>query len=89
MVQIKQAEEFSKNKEKGGFLNLIRGNKPTSSANSNLIYYKMHPEEIYTSILLKYSSFPKPRNAENFEKELEGLTKSTSALSIVASRPID
>ncbi|RHZ79145.1 hypothetical protein Glove_151g54 [Diversispora epigaea] len=38
--------------------------------------YKTHPEAIYTSRLLNYSSLPKPKNDENFENELEELTKS-------------
>ncbi|RHZ69450.1 hypothetical protein Glove_283g151 [Diversispora epigaea] len=40
------------------------------------INYKTHPEAIFTSRLLNYSSLPKPKNDENFEKELEELTKS-------------
>ncbi|RHZ83566.1 hypothetical protein Glove_91g95 [Diversispora epigaea] len=50
--------------------------------------YKTHPEAIYTGRLLNYLSLPKPKNYENFEKELEKLTKSISALSIVASELI-
>ncbi|RHZ64767.1 hypothetical protein Glove_320g51 [Diversispora epigaea] len=87
-VQIKQAKEFSKNKEKGGFLNLIRSSKSKLSTNPTPINYKTHPEAIYTSRLLNYLSLPKPKNDENFENELEELTKSISALSIVASRPV-
>ncbi|RHZ76147.1 hypothetical protein Glove_202g78 [Diversispora epigaea] len=32
--------------------------------------------------LLNYTNLPKPKNNKNFEKELEGLIKSTSALSM-------
>ncbi|RHZ87543.1 hypothetical protein Glove_33g96 [Diversispora epigaea] len=42
--------------------------------------YKTHPQAIYTSRLLNYSNLPKPKNEENFERELEELTESTSAL---------
>ncbi|RHZ64772.1 hypothetical protein Glove_320g54 [Diversispora epigaea] len=79
-VQIKQAKKISKTKGKD-FLNLIRGNKSTPTP----MNYKTHPEAIYTSRFLNYSSLPKPKNDENFEKELEKLTKSASALSMVAS----
>ncbi|RHZ58666.1 hypothetical protein Glove_372g107 [Diversispora epigaea] len=48
--------------------------------------HNTYPQAIYTSRLLNYSNLPKPKNEENFEKELEELTKSTSALSIVASK---
>ncbi|RHZ45083.1 hypothetical protein Glove_692g26 [Diversispora epigaea] len=44
---------------------------------------------IYTSRLLNFSKLPKPKNKENFEKELEELTKSTSALSIGNSGIVD
>ncbi|RHZ46848.1 hypothetical protein Glove_606g156 [Diversispora epigaea] len=89
-IQIKQAENFSKNQEKG----LIRDNKSKSSKNSTTPTpitpknYRTHPEAIYTSRLLNYSNLPKPKNDKNFEKELEELTKSTSALSVVASKPV-
>ncbi|RHZ64752.1 hypothetical protein Glove_320g152 [Diversispora epigaea] len=86
-VQIKQAKEFSKNKESGGFLNLIRGNKSKSTTPAPM-NYKTHPEAIYTSRLLNYSSLPKPKNDENFENELEELTKSTFCLNVVVSAPV-
>ncbi|RHZ83883.1 hypothetical protein Glove_87g131 [Diversispora epigaea] len=54
--------------------------------NYNSSYYQAHPQAIYTSQLLNFSKLPKPKNEENFERELEELTKSTSALSIVASK---
>ncbi|RHZ79181.1 hypothetical protein Glove_151g43 [Diversispora epigaea] len=72
-IQIENSEKASKNKI------LINSTAPTP------MNYKTHPEAIYTSRLLDYSSLPKPKNDENFEKELEELTKFTSALSIVAS----
>ncbi|RHZ85075.1 hypothetical protein Glove_71g38 [Diversispora epigaea] len=71
-IQIENSEKVSKN------LTLI-------NSTPNPMNYKTHPEAIYTSRLLNYSSLPKPKNDENFENELEELTKSTSALSIVAS----
>ncbi|RHZ48717.1 hypothetical protein Glove_543g29 [Diversispora epigaea] len=39
--------------------------------------YQTHPA-IYTSRLLNYSNLPKPKNKENFERELEELTESFS-----------
>ncbi|RHZ60315.1 hypothetical protein Glove_355g54 [Diversispora epigaea] len=57
----------------------------TNSTTTTPMNYKTHPEAIYTSRLLNYSSLPKPKNDKNFEKELEELTKFTSALSVVAS----
>ncbi|RHZ64815.1 hypothetical protein Glove_320g19 [Diversispora epigaea] len=38
--------------------------------------YQTHPKAIYTSRLLNYSNLPKPKNEENFERELEELTES-------------
>ncbi|RHZ83889.1 hypothetical protein Glove_87g6 [Diversispora epigaea] len=58
----------------------------TTSTTSTPMNYKTHPEAIYTSRLLSYSSLPKPKNDENFENELEKLTKSTSALSIAFTK---
>ncbi|RHZ50323.1 hypothetical protein Glove_501g6 [Diversispora epigaea] len=58
----------------------------TNSTTSTPMNYKTHPEAIYTSRLLNYSSLPKPKNDEDFENELEELTESTSALSIAASK---
>ncbi|RHZ67407.1 hypothetical protein Glove_301g20 [Diversispora epigaea] len=84
-IQIKHAEKFAKNnknKEKVGFGNLIR-NILTNSTIPTPINYKTHPEAIYTSRLLDYSSLPKPKNDKNFEKEIDELTKSISTLSIV------
>ncbi|RHZ79958.1 hypothetical protein Glove_139g362 [Diversispora epigaea] len=62
-IQIKEAEEFSKNQE------------TTTTTPSN---YKTHPRAIYTSRLFDFSNLPKPMNEENFEKELEELTESFS-----------
>ncbi|RHZ77242.1 hypothetical protein Glove_184g38 [Diversispora epigaea] len=69
-IQIKKAEEFSANQES------------TNSTTTIPLNYQTHPQAIYTSRLLNYSKLPKPKNEENFEKKLEELTKSTSALSI-------
>ncbi|RHZ89586.1 hypothetical protein Glove_13g124 [Diversispora epigaea] len=57
-----------------------------SSTTTTPLNYQTHPQAIYTSRLLNFSKLPKPKNEENFENELEELTKSTSALSIVASK---
>ncbi|RHZ88221.1 hypothetical protein Glove_25g43 [Diversispora epigaea] len=51
--------------------------------------YKTHPQAIYTSRLLNFSSLPKPKNDENFEKKLDELTKSISDLSTTDSGVID
>ncbi|RHZ55151.1 hypothetical protein Glove_420g86 [Diversispora epigaea] len=58
-IQIDKAEEFSKNQE---------------AANTTPLNYKTHPQAIYTSRLLNFSDLPKPKNEENFEKELEKLS---------------
>ncbi|RHZ78376.1 hypothetical protein Glove_165g18 [Diversispora epigaea] len=71
VIQIKKAEEFSTNQES------------TNTTNTTTITphnYQTHPQAIYTSRLLDFSKLPKPKNEENFERELEELTKSTSAL---------
>ncbi|RHZ88751.1 hypothetical protein Glove_21g272 [Diversispora epigaea] len=40
--------------------------------------YQTHPQAIYTSRLLNFSKLPRPKNKENFEKELKELTESFS-----------
>ncbi|RHZ85740.1 hypothetical protein Glove_60g127 [Diversispora epigaea] len=74
LIQIENSEEFSANQES------------TNTTTTTPLNYKTHPQAIYTSRLLDFSKLPKPKNEENFERELEELTKSTSALSIVASK---
>ncbi|RHZ88835.1 hypothetical protein Glove_21g192 [Diversispora epigaea] len=74
-IQIDNAEKFSKHL--------------TNDTTTNPYNYQTHPEAIYTSRLLNYSSLPKPKNDEKFEKELEKITKSASTLSIIASGKID
>ncbi|RHZ54972.1 hypothetical protein Glove_421g51 [Diversispora epigaea] len=69
-IQIKKAEEFSANQES---TNTTTTTKPP-------LNYQTHPQAIYTSRLLNYSNLPKPKNEENFENELEKLTKSMSNL---------
>ncbi|RHZ83300.1 hypothetical protein Glove_97g110 [Diversispora epigaea] len=58
-IQIKEAEEFSKN-------------QTTDTITS--VNYKTHLQAIYTSRLLDFSNLPKPKNDENFEKKLEELS---------------
>ncbi|RHZ85563.1 hypothetical protein Glove_64g85 [Diversispora epigaea] len=53
-IQIKEAEEFSKNK-------IITETTPTTPAN-----YKTHPRAIYTSRLLNFSNLTKPKNEKKF-----------------------
>ncbi|RHZ80146.1 hypothetical protein Glove_139g19 [Diversispora epigaea] len=77
VIQIKKAEEFSANQDS------------TNSTTTTPLNYQTHPQAIYTSRLLNYSKLPKPKNEENFERELEELIKSTSALSIGDSGIID
>ncbi|RHZ89783.1 hypothetical protein Glove_10g18 [Diversispora epigaea] len=77
IIQIKKAEEFSANQE---------STNTTTTATTTPLNYQTHPQAIYTSRLLNYAKLPKPKNEENFERELEELTESTSALSIVASK---
>ncbi|RHZ89587.1 hypothetical protein Glove_13g125 [Diversispora epigaea] len=67
-IQIKKAEEFSANQES-------TNTKITTTIPLN---YQTHPQAIYTSRLLNYSNLPKPKNEQNFERELDELTKSIS-----------
>ncbi|RHZ69970.1 hypothetical protein Glove_276g91 [Diversispora epigaea] len=67
-IQIKEAEEFAKNKT----------TIDTDTTTTTLLNYKTHPQAIYTSRLLKFSNLPKPINEPNFEKKLEELTESFS-----------
>ncbi|RHZ80158.1 hypothetical protein Glove_139g110 [Diversispora epigaea] len=67
-IQIKKAEEFSANQESTN----------TTTTTTTPLNYQTHPQAIYTSRLLNYSRLPKPKNEENFERELEELTKSFS-----------
>ncbi|RHZ57542.1 hypothetical protein Glove_386g20 [Diversispora epigaea] len=64
VIQINKAEEFSANQES------------TNTTTTTSLNYQTHPQAIYTSRLLNYSKLPKPKNEENFERELEELTKS-------------
>ncbi|RHZ81862.1 hypothetical protein Glove_117g79 [Diversispora epigaea] len=66
VIQIKKAEEFSANQES------------TNTTTTTPLNYQTHPQAIYTSRLLNYSKLPKPKNEENFERELEELTESMS-----------
>ncbi|RHZ84187.1 hypothetical protein Glove_84g60 [Diversispora epigaea] len=68
-IQIKKAEEFSANQKVTDI---------TNSTTKTSLNYQTHPQAIYTSRLLNYSKLPKPKNEENFEKELEELTESMS-----------
>ncbi|RHZ89374.1 hypothetical protein Glove_15g5 [Diversispora epigaea] len=68
LIQIKKAEEFSANQES------------TNTTTTTPLNYQTHPQAIYTSRLLNFSNLPKPKNEENFERELEELTKSMSNL---------
>ncbi|RHZ87619.1 hypothetical protein Glove_33g65 [Diversispora epigaea] len=67
VIQIKKAEEFSANQE---------STNTTTITTTTPLNYQTHPQAIYTSRLLNYSNLPKPKNEENFERELEELTKS-------------
>ncbi|RHZ85091.1 hypothetical protein Glove_71g126 [Diversispora epigaea] len=69
VIQIKKAEEFSANQE---------SINTTNTTTTTPLNYQTHPQAIYTSRLLNYSKLPKPKNEENFERELEELTTSFS-----------
>ncbi|RHZ69978.1 hypothetical protein Glove_276g21 [Diversispora epigaea] len=69
VIQIKKAEEFSANQE---------STNTTTTTTTTPLNYQTHPQAIYTSRLLNYSKLPKPKNEENFERELEELAKSFS-----------
>ncbi|CAG8792978.1 11365_t:CDS:1, partial [Dentiscutata erythropus] len=62
-IQIKEAEEFSKN-------------QITDATAATSVNYITHPLAIYTSRLLNFSNLPKPKNEEKFEKKLAELTES-------------
>ncbi|RHZ69946.1 hypothetical protein Glove_276g48 [Diversispora epigaea] len=70
VIQIKKAEEFSANQEST--------NTTTTTTTTTPLNYQTHPQTIYTGRLLNFSRLPKPKNEENFERELEELTKSFS-----------
>ncbi|RHZ81674.1 hypothetical protein Glove_117g34 [Diversispora epigaea] len=48
----------------------------TTTKTTTPLNYQTHTQAIFTSRLLNCSSLPKPKNAENFKKELEELTQS-------------
>ena len=66
VIQIKKAEEFSATNQES--------TNTTTSTTTTPLNYQTHPQAIYTSRLLNFSKLPKPKNEENFEKELEELT---------------
>ncbi|RHZ85153.1 hypothetical protein Glove_71g34 [Diversispora epigaea] len=68
-IQIEKAEEFSANQE---------STNTATTTTTTPLNYQTHPQAIYTSRLLNYPKLPKPKNEENFERELEELTKSFS-----------
>ncbi|RHZ73759.1 hypothetical protein Glove_229g52 [Diversispora epigaea] len=70
VIQIKKAEEFSANQESTNI----------TTTTTTPLNYQTHPRAIYTSRLLNYTNLPKPKNEENFERELEELTRSMSNL---------
>ncbi|RHZ85409.1 hypothetical protein Glove_66g127 [Diversispora epigaea] len=72
-IQIKKAEEFSANQESTNI---------TTTTTTTPLNYQTHPQAIYTSRLLNYSNLPKPKNEENFERELEELTNMSNLHSI-------
>ncbi|RHZ86334.1 hypothetical protein Glove_52g88 [Diversispora epigaea] len=98
VIQIKKAEKFSANQNhsRGSiWKNISRifhwRKESTNKTNSKTatptpLNYQTHPQAIYTSRLLNFSKLPKPMNEENFEKELDELTESTSVSSAVASK---
>ncbi|RHZ82558.1 hypothetical protein Glove_109g35 [Diversispora epigaea] len=78
-IQIKKAEEFSTSTNAAS----------TDTTITTPLNYQTHPQAIYTSRLLNFSSLPKPKNEENFEKELEELTESVDDLSTSDSGMMD
>ncbi|RHZ73611.1 hypothetical protein Glove_230g43 [Diversispora epigaea] len=73
VIQIKKVEDFSANKE---------STNATTTTTTTPLNYQTHPQAIYTNRLLNYSKLPKPKNEENFGRELEELTESMSLLSL-------
>ncbi|RHZ58640.1 hypothetical protein Glove_372g123 [Diversispora epigaea] len=70
VIQIKKAEEISANQES------------INTTTTTPLNYQTHPQAIYTSRLLNYSNLPKPKNEENFERNLKNLCPSNSDLFI-------
>ncbi|RHZ69932.1 hypothetical protein Glove_276g8 [Diversispora epigaea] len=79
VIQIKKAKEFSANQES------TNTTTTTTTTTTTPLNYQTHPQAIYTSRLLNYSKLPKPKNEENFERELEELTKSFSHITTTHS----
>ncbi|RHZ46357.1 hypothetical protein Glove_624g45 [Diversispora epigaea] len=79
VIQIKKAEEFSANQESTN----------TTTTTTTPLNYQTHPQAIYTSRLLNFSNLPKPKNEENFERELEELNESFSHIVISDSGIVD
>ncbi|RHZ55122.1 hypothetical protein Glove_420g80 [Diversispora epigaea] len=72
-IQIKEAEEFSKN-------------QTTDTTTTIPTNYKTNPRAIYTSRILNFSNLPRPKNDENFEREFEELTESFYQINARKSR---
>ncbi|RHZ77210.1 hypothetical protein Glove_184g87 [Diversispora epigaea] len=88
--EIKKAKEFSANQNhsRGSIwknISIGEKNQLIKQILKLQLNYQTHPQAIYTS-RLNFSKLLKPKNGENFEKELEELTKSTSVSSAVASK---
>ncbi|RHZ80432.1 hypothetical protein Glove_136g11 [Diversispora epigaea] len=74
VIQIKKAEEFTANQE---------STNTTTTTITTPLNYRTHPQAIYTSRLLNYSNLPKPKNEENFEKELEELITNSNLINLI------
>ncbi|RHZ64770.1 hypothetical protein Glove_320g52 [Diversispora epigaea] len=74
VIQIKKADEFSAKQE-----------STNTTTTTTPLNYQTHPQAIYTSRLLNFSKLPKPKNDENFERDLEELTESMSLVKKISA----
>ncbi|RHZ81608.1 hypothetical protein Glove_117g387 [Diversispora epigaea] len=89
VIQIKEFSANQNHSRRSIWKNIsciFHWRKESKTTTPTPLNYQTHPQAIYTSRLLNFSKLPKPKNEENFEKELEELTKSTSGSSAVASK---
>ncbi|RHZ81576.1 hypothetical protein Glove_117g59 [Diversispora epigaea] len=77
--------EYGKNQDSEIVIQMKNQESPNTTSTTTPLNYKTHPQAIYTSRLLNYSNLPKPKNEENFERELEELTKDSGQVDLDAS----
>ncbi|RHZ81010.1 hypothetical protein Glove_130g21 [Diversispora epigaea] len=75
-------EELNNELSKYYFESNKESTNTTTTTTTTPLNYQTHPQAIYTSRLLNFSKFPKPKNEENFRRKLEELTKSMSLVKL-------